>query len=347
MTASPDIAEVADTGSLGVCFLKRYWSLVLASRAGRQVDLHAEWPHARLLLYGLGVGLHQALDFLYDEGPDFDAFEAWIVALVGEPDPLQTDRLNCALLGRDPPRVIHDWISEIESMPPVLGDNELESWQAYGYLVLKSAVDVASLGSALDAILEFAEASLDDPASWYRSNEGGIMLEFIQHPALRANRYSRRIHKAYAQLWGTADLWVSADRCSFHPPQRSDYPFPGPDLHWDIDFAAPPAFGTQGILYLTDTGADQGALTLVPGFHKRFADWSAGLPAGSNPGDEDLHALGSIPVPGEAGDLIIWHPLLPHGSRPNLASLPRIVQYVNYYPMQGHLVDESAPATSR
>ena len=36
-----------------------------------------------------------------------------------------------------------------------------------------------------------------------------------------------------------------------------------------------------------------------------------------------------------AGDLIIWHKALPHGSRPNSAKRPRIVQYLSMYPTKG------------
>jgi len=145
------------------------------------------------------------------------------------------------------------------------------------------------------------------------------------------NRRTERIHRAFAQLWGTADLWVTADRCGFHPPQRAGHPFPGPDLHWDLDFSAPLAFGTQGILYLTDTPAEQGALTLVPGFHRRLPEWLASLPPGADPQQQDLHALGSIPVGARAGDMVIWRDALPHGSRPNLGTRPRIVQYINLF----------------
>ncbi len=97
-------------------------------------------------------------------------------------------------------------------------------------------------------------------------------------------------------------------------------------------FDLPIKFKTQGILYLTDTPPEQGALTIVPGFHNRLFDWLQTLEPGINPQDQDLHALGSVPIDGEAGDMIIWHHALPHGSRPNLGKNPRIVQYINMYP---------------
>ena len=72
-------------------------------------------------------------------------------------------------------------------------------------------------------------------------------------------------HQAFTQIWGTVDVWFTKDRCGFHPPQRHDCPVPDPDLHWDVDFVIvkPYVIETQGILYLTETPPEQGALTLA------------------------------------------------------------------------------------
>jgi ectoine hydroxylase-related dioxygenase (phytanoyl-CoA dioxygenase family) len=44
--------------------------------------------------------------------------------------------------------------------------------------------------------------------------------------------------------------------------------------------------------------------------------------------------LPAIPIPGDAGDLIIWHHALPHAATPNHGSAPRVVQYLNMFPSQ-------------
>jgi ectoine hydroxylase-related dioxygenase (phytanoyl-CoA dioxygenase family) len=119
---------------------------------------------------------------------------------------------------------------------------------------------------------------------------------------------------------------------SFNPPERAEWRFPGPFLHWDTSLTPPIPFAVSGLIYLTDTVAEQGAFTCVPGFHRRIEDWLNGLPANANPRGEDLEALGAEPIPGRAGDLIIWHRALPHGSRPNRCTRPRIVQYLNMHP---------------
>jgi ectoine hydroxylase-related dioxygenase (phytanoyl-CoA dioxygenase family) len=121
------------------------------------------------------------------------------------------------------------------------------------------------------------------------------------------------------------------DQAGFNPPESPGWKFPGPHLHWDVSLAQPIPFGTQGILYLTDTAATQGAFTCVPGFHRRIEAWLASLPTAADPRAEDLSAL-AVPIAGVAGDLVIWHHSLPHGSSPNRDLLPRLVQYINRRP---------------
>ena len=94
----------------------------------------------------------------------------------------------------------------------------------------------------------------------------------------------------------------------------------------------PIPFGTQGILYLTDTPPEQGAFTLVPGSQRWGEEWLKSLPAGANPRTRDLHALGAVPIGGRAGDLVIWHQALPHGASPDRGTRPRLVQYINMFP---------------
>ncbi len=230
------------------------------------------------------------------------------------------------------PDSVQNWLGEIDAREPIFTPDDLSFWEDNGYVILTNAVGEQERIDAEKAIWKHVGAHPESTESWYENTGDGIMVELIQHPAFNANRHAPRIHKAFAQLWGTSDLWVSADRCGFHVPQRDDHPFPGPDLHWDIDFSKPLKFGTQGILYLTDTPPEQGALTLVPGFHRRLAKWLESLPPGTDPQKEDLHSLGSVPVGGSAGDLVIWNQALPHGSRPNLGTRPRMVQYINMYP---------------
>ena len=55
--------------------------------------------------------------------------------------------------------------------------------------------------------------------------------------------------------------------------------------------------------------ADAAAYTCVPGFQHRIKEWLQSLPPETAPSREDLVALGAVPVPGNAGDLVRNTPL--------------------------------------
>jgi hypothetical protein len=326
------LAESTDTGALGVFHLKRLWSRQLAARQGRPSIDAADQHRDMLVIHALGLGLEPTLQFLFRKGPTFDEFERWVVATAGAPEPALVSRINAAITGVEVPEETRRRLSAIESAPPVLSPADLAFWEEHGYVVLHDAVAPESCAATERMIWEHLGMRPDEPDGWYSESTHGIMVQLFQHPALDANRRSQRIHKAFAQLWGTADLWMTTDRVGFNPPERPTWKFPGPDLHWDVSLYPPMPFGTQGILYLTDTPGEQGAFTCVPGFHRRLSSWLESLPPGSDPRRQDLHALGSQPIAGRAGDLVIWHHALPHGSRPNRGVRPRMVHYLNMYP---------------
>lgn len=330
--AAPALPAADETGLLGVRQLKRLWAAALAARAGRPVTDRVELQLNHLILDALGLGLQQAQEYLIQRAPGFAEFERWILATTGGVDAAQVARINAVVTGGDYPESVRRQLAAIEAMPPVLSADDLAHWAEHGYVIVPDAVPEDSRHAATEAIWQRVNGQPDNPDTWYAPNDHGIMVQFFQHPAFTANRRSPRIHKAFAQLWGTADLWVTTDRAGFNAPERPGHLFRGPDLHWDVSLVRPIPFGTQGILYLTDTLPEQGAFTCVPGFQRRIDAWLDRLPPGRNPRQEDLHALGSRPIAGRAGDLVIWDHKLPHGSRPNRSTQPRIVQYVNMYP---------------
>jgi phytanoyl-CoA dioxygenase PhyH len=317
-----------EAGALGVVGLKRFWTQKVASRTGG--DRHT--PNAddlrvdNLLLAGLRLGLRETLDFLMTGLPSFGEFEAWVLTKNGTAiDPARVERLNSAVR-RDGTFVLESILAE-----PVLSPADLAFWDEHGYVLLKGAVDVASCRAAVDAILSYAGMSLEEPDSWYHTSP---WIPLAHHSALSANRNSRRIHTAFAQIWSRGDLWINIDVCGVNPPLRPGYSFQGTPLHWDMTLAPPLRFGTQAILYLTDTAANQGAFSCVPGFHRRIEEWLKGMPAGADPRALAPRELQATPIAGEAGDLIIWHHALPHGATPNRGTSPRVVQYLNMFPSQ-------------
>jgi hypothetical protein len=322
----------ADAGRFGIPQLKRIWSRVQSVRANGVAKKTPNGNADAIVLHGLGLNLLETYRFLYTTRGDFDGFEQWILDKNGgEISPERIARINAAL---DQQAGEAGQNLRIESaLEPVLSPEEMKFWDEQGYVVLHNAVSAQQCKAAADVLCEHLKVRLDDPETWYATGLGAtIMVELVHHPALDANRASERIRRAFAQIWGTDDLFTTNDRCGFNPPERRGWNFPGPQLHWDTSLTLPIPLHTQGVLYLMDTEAEQGAFTCVPGFHRRIEDWLKSLPEGVDPRQQDLNALGAMPIAGSAADLVIWHHALPHGSRPNRARMPRLVQYINMYP---------------
>ncbi|MGO9261739.1 MAG: phytanoyl-CoA dioxygenase family protein [Bryobacteraceae bacterium] len=321
------IAGSEELGTLGVRHLKRLWSRTMSLRARPGPDAAAEeWDADNTLLCGLGLGLHETLHYLYKEAPAFERFEQWVLKNNGGAiNPGRIARINAALSGTLP--------QHGDPGAPVLTPQDLAFFEEHGYVVLHDAVAPEACAAAAGAIWEFVGAHPDRPDTWYSGPQGhSIWVPLLRHPALEAARTSPRIFTAFAQLWGRTDLWANIDQAGFNPPERPGWRFPGPLLHFDMSLELPIHFGLQGILYLTGTAAGQGAFTCVPGFHRKIEDWLRSLPPDTDPRQQDLHPFGPVPIPGQAGDLILWHHALPHGSSPNHASRPRIVQYIALRP---------------
>lgn len=332
------ISDSTETGSLGVMHLKRYWDKAMIKKSG-SLSLNAlnnEWNIDITLLSVLGLGLEQTIKKLFAFTENFNAFENWILDINnGKLEQVKIDEFNTYILNRKTANY------KINPLECVLSKADWNSWNENGYFILRNAVPAEDCEAAISTICDFIEIKRDDPGTWYINNpeRQGIMVQLFQHPTLEKNRRAPKIRAAFEELWGRKDIWVNTDRAGFNPPETGNYKFLGPDLHWDVSLELPIPFGTQGILYLADTAFNQGAFTLVPGFQNRIADWLQSLPAGTDPRTQNIHALGSIPIVANAGDLIIWHHALPHGSSPNTASIPRFVQYLNYAPLDAEVND--------
>lgn len=326
------LTDFTDPGNLGVLHLKRYWEKIQLRKSGKlgQDMLSEEWNIDITLLAVLGLGLEQTLKYLYNSNADFKDFEDWIVSLNnGQLNLLKVETFNTYIRNRQPThkkRDIHD---------NVLTGADIEHWNEHGYVIIREAISAADCKNSIDVICDFIDIKRDDASTWYQhhASKQGIMVQLFQHPVLEKNRLSQKIRSAYEQLWQRKDLWMNTDRVGFNPPETASWKFPGPGLHWDVSLVLPIPLGLQGILYLSDTAANQGAFTLVPGFQHKIENWLNGLPPNTDPRNENIYALGAKPIVANAGDFIIWHQALPHGSSPNSAVQPRFVQYINYTPL--------------
>jgi len=317
--------------------LKRYWHKMHLKKVGqlKHDSFQDEWQTDVMLLSALELGLHQTLQYLYSQDPSFDQFENWIIETTGGPALKKIRLFNALFTGES---AIPEDIDESEVLTPA----DHQFWNENGYIIIRNAVPQEDCDLAIKAICDFLGIDRYDAATWYRDHPGrnGIMVQLFQNPIFQKNRNAHHIRKAYQEIWKRKDVWVNTDRVGFNPPQNELFEFYGPYLHWDVSLKLPIPFGTQGILYLADTAENQGAFTLVPGFQNRLESWLNSLPAGTNPRAQNLYQLGAKQIAANAGDFILWHQALPHGSSPNTSTLPRFVQYINYEPSDYKAQDE-------
>ncbi len=283
--------------------------------ANKQIEKKI-WISFQQILFEYGIGVEETLKFLYFNRPSTQDFQHWI----------------------DARKMI--WEKEnIEDLPDTLNQEDLEFWEENGYVIIRNAISDEDCQQTQSAILEFLDASIDEPDSWYKNHEAkeGLMVLFTKHPALEKNRQSLKILKAYQQLYKTDRIYRVIDKVSFNPPEDDFFKFRGSSLHWDVSLQTPIPLELQGLLYLTDVKQDSGAFHCVPGFHHKIENWISNLPESSNPREVAVNELNPVPVLGNAGDFIIWHQALPHCATPNTSKLPRMVQYLTYLPEEREL----------
>lgn len=240
-----------------------------------------------------------------------------------------------------------------------LTTDQYESWSRDGFLVVPDAIPQHLAATAAASIRDYIGANDTDPASWYantldiytdRHADGsmplhgpsGMVVGLNHHASMWALRQHPRLHRIFADLYGTRALLVTHDRAHFKPPEDPRYPAwsdPGPvhkGLHFDVNTNSKPIpFAVQAVLYLEDTSAEQGALRVVPAFHRRFSAWARSRAADADPWRCDELSNESIALAGAAGSLVLWHSLLPHGPGRVLSSAtaPRVSAYVTMFPV--------------
>ncbi|WP_211211234.1 hypothetical protein [Spirosoma luteum] len=234
MPAPPsELAASTEMSRLGIMQLKRYWAKAMANRQGRLdsslVDGESDLDTA--LLSALNLGLEPTIQYLYLTAPTFAEFEDWIQATIGGlPNAGNVVTFNAQLSGTSQTEPVN---GETAS---TLSADDLVHWDRYGYVVVKNAVPWQDCDQTVELICDFLAIDRHRPDTWYNAHPGkqGIMVQLFQHPLLTRNRESSRIRRAYEQLWGSTDLWVTTDRVGFNPPETTNWSFPGPRLHWDV-----------------------------------------------------------------------------------------------------------------
>jgi hypothetical protein len=333
-TAQSILPCYKETGRLGLFQLKRMWHKAQLQKQGcaDKKIIEGEWSLDVMIMDTLGLGLTPTIEFIFSSD-SFLTFENWVeqrygIAISNTVKSKLNEKVAAFFQQKDPKQ---QKILLNQPRHYVLTSQQWQSWDDNGYVIIPELVEKTLCENVCNMIYERLNMDKNNPASWYRNHDlkQGVMVQIFNDITMQAIRKQPQVRDVFEQLWGKSNLTVSTDRVGFNPPETLSWQFPGPNLHWDINFNKPLIFATQGLLYLTDVTADQGAFSCVPGFHKKIDGWLARLPKNTNPHHFNCQQWHSTPLPAKAGSLIVWQHTLPHGSCPNRTNSPRIVQYIN------------------
>lgn len=226
----------------------------------------------------------------------------------------------------------------------VLSEEDWNFWIHNGYVVIKNAVPKDQVKSTADFLWEFEDKNPNDPTTWYKNpyNEmemkelvGTGMVEVYNNQHLWNNRQMPKVYDAFVDIWGTEKLWVTIDRANLNFPIRPGHEYKA-FIHWDYDPETKPQ-NVQGVLALANqTDENMGGFQCIPELYRTYDTWKLTQPADRNRFIPDISAFEDqiVKVKLEAGDLLIFNSLLPHGIRANRSEKVRIAQYISMMPAE-------------
>jgi ectoine hydroxylase-related dioxygenase (phytanoyl-CoA dioxygenase family) len=222
----------------------------------------------------------------------------------------------------------------------VLSTADWDHWVHEGYVVIKNAVPVHQVERLAAYIWTFENKDPHDSETWYRRTVPDMemkelvntgMVELYHHQYLWDNRQTPKIHQAFSDIWGTEKLWASIDRVNLNFPIRDTNQYES-FIHWDYNPADKPQ-NVQGVLALSDqVDPAMGGFQCVPALYREYEKWIHTQGPDRDPYKPDTSGFEVVKVPLEAGDLLIFNSLLPHGIRPNFSDKVRIAQYLSMIP---------------
>jgi ectoine hydroxylase-related dioxygenase (phytanoyl-CoA dioxygenase family) len=227
----------------------------------------------------------------------------------------------------------------------VLSDVDWEFWIENGYVIVKNAVSKEQANATANFLWEFEEKNPKDKDTWYAAPRaemkmkelaGTGMVEVYNNQHLWNNRQMQRVYDAFTDIWGTEKLWVTIDRANLNFPIRPGFEYKG-FIHWDYDPETKPQ-NVQGVLALADqTDENMGGFQCIPELYRTYDSWKLSQPENRDRFKPDTSAFeGKFhKVKLEAGDLLIFNSLTPHGIRPNNSDDKiRIAQYISMMPAE-------------
>ena len=225
----------------------------------------------------------------------------------------------------------------------VLSEADWRFWVENGYVVIKNAVPRQQAQKLAAYLWEYEDKDPKDSDSWYKKPNAQMqmkelnntgMVEIYNHQLMWDNRQAPRVHQAFADIWGTEKLWATIDRANLNFPLRPGFEYKG-FIHWDYDPETKPQ-NVQGVLALADqTDENIGGFQCIPELYRTYDSWKLSQPQDRDHYKPDTSGFETEKVKLEAGDLLIFNSLLPHGIRANTsANKVRIAQYIAMMPAQ-------------
>ncbi len=227
----------------------------------------------------------------------------------------------------------------------VLSEDDWNFWIENGYVIIKNAVPKEQAKATADFLWKFEEKNPDDPETWYMAPRaemqmkeliGTGMVEVYNHQLLWNNRQTQKVYDAFVDIWGTEKLWVTIDRANLNFPNRPGFEQKG-FIHWDYDPETKPQ-NVQGVLALADQlDTTMGGFQCIPWLFRNYDTWKLTQPEDRDHFQPDVSGLEDkiVKVSMEAGDLLIFNSLQPHGIRPNKSKdKVRIAQYISMMPAE-------------
>ena len=227
----------------------------------------------------------------------------------------------------------------------VLSIEDWNFWLHNGFVVIKNAISREQAKKTADFLWEFEEKDPNNKESWYTTPraemqmeelQGTGMVEVYNHQLLWENRQTERLYNAFVDIWGTEKLWATIDRANLNFPIQPGFEYKG-FIHWDYDPETKPQ-NVQGVLALADqTDLEMGGFQCIPWLYRNYDSWKQSQPDDRNRFQPDTKGLEEhfVKVPLEAGDLLIFNSLEPHGIRPNNSKdKVRIAQYISMMPAE-------------
>ena len=227
----------------------------------------------------------------------------------------------------------------------VLTEKQWSFWVQKGYIVIKNAIPKKQAEDTANFLWEFEEKNPKDVSTWYsepraemqmKELAGTGMVEVYNNQYLWDNRQTQKVYDAFVDIWGTEKLWVTIDRANLNFPIRKGFEYKG-FIHWDYDPETKPQ-NVQGVIALSDqTDVNMGGFQCIPWLFQNYDSWKLSQPEDRNRFQPDISGIENKieRVAMEAGDLLIFNSLLPHGIRPNLSKdKVRIAQYISMMPAE-------------